>query len=146
VFTVRKVHLHQLAWFGSPILLLLLVLLIGLPWAGRTTPPGLSIELSTNDTVFLTVTNGTNDEFYEIYSAPVLSNAMTWSLSATGALGVTNFATSMTPFWQYFFRARAGNNWDGDGAKNFQDADPTNSNIGILSVTIDTPAHGADLK
>src|SRR5437867_868934 len=98
--------------------------------------PGLTIALSTNDTVLLTVTNAVADETYEIYTTNSVSDNMAWSLSITGAPGVTNFSVSTWPATRMFFKARASNDWDSDGVPNFKDANPNNTNIGVLSVTI----------
>ena len=108
--------------------------------------PGLTIALS-NDTVMLTVTNGATNVFYEIYATNAVSSNLTWSLSATGGLGVTNFSVPMGAATINFFKARAGNDWDGDGILNFQDANPNNYNTNdLLSVTIDSPTNGSTIQ
>jgi hypothetical protein len=108
--------------------------------------PGLTITISTNDTVLLTVTNALVNEAYEIYATNSVSDNMAWSLSITGALGVSNFSVSTWPATRMFFKARASNDWDSDGIPNFKDANPNNTNIGVLSVTIDSPANGSTIQ
>jgi hypothetical protein len=108
--------------------------------------PGLSITLANSNTVLLTVTNGATNVYYEIYSTNAVSDNMAWSLSATGGLGVTNFSVPMGAATINFFKARAGNDWDGDGILNFQDANPNSTNVGVLSVTIDSPTNGSTLN
>jgi hypothetical protein len=110
------------------------------------TAPGLTISVSTNNGVLLVVTNGESTEFYEIYSTNSLAEYTAWSLSITGLVGQTNFYVPMGPATRGFFKARAGNDWDGDGVKNFQDANPNSTNVRVLSVTIDTPANGSTLN
>ena len=138
------------AWPTNFAVLLLLALTGGLALAlihasALATAPGLTIALSTNDGVLLTVTNGESSEFYEIYSTNSIADYTAWSLSITGSVGQTNFYVPMGPATAWFFKARAGNDWDGDGIRNFQDANPNNTNVGVLSVTIDTPANGSTL-
>lgn len=138
-------------WPANLIVSLLIVLAGGVAFilvrsSALATAPGLNISLSTNNGVLLTITNGESTEFYEIYSTNSLAEFTAWSLSITGDVGITNFYVPMGPVTMRFFKARAGNDWDGDGIKNFQDANPNDTNVGVLSVTIDTPANGATIN
>ena len=108
--------------------------------------PGLTISLSSNDTVLLTVTNAVANEAYEIYATNSVSDNMAWSLSITGAIGVSNFSVYTWPATRMFFKARASNDWDSDGIPNFKDANPNNTNVGILTITIDSPANGSTIQ
>jgi hypothetical protein len=40
----------------------------------------------------------------------------------------------------------SANDSDGDGVPNWEDADPNNPNVGILTITIDSPANGEVLQ
>jgi len=124
----------------------LTLLIIGLPKLGETSPPpALLAGPLTNGFLSLTVTNGTNNEFYEIYGAPTVDST-NWSLVATGAVSVTNFAVPTYAALMGFFKARAGNDWDNDNILNFQDANPNDPNVGVLYITIDSPTNGTTLR
>jgi hypothetical protein len=45
-----------------------------------------------------------------------------------------------------FFRAVNGNDFDLDGVPNSQDARPFDPSIGILTVTIESPANGSNVQ
>jgi hypothetical protein len=96
-----------------------------------------------NGYFWVTVTNGVTNEFYEIYSVNNLTNP--WSLVATGSVQVTNFSIWMGPDLQRFFKARAGRDWDNDNVFNWQDGDPNSTNIGVLTITIDSPINGQNI-
>ena len=136
-------------WVYPLTALFLLAGIAGFPRLGQgSTLPKLSVEIDTNNNmVLLTVINGTNNEFYEIYATNSLSDNSVWSLSMTGALGVTNFSVPIGAATRNFFKARAGNDWDGDGIPNFQDVNPNSFNTNdLLSVTIDSPANGSTIQ
>ena len=116
------------------------------PYLAKTSPaPGLSIALTGSNLLTLTITNGLTNEYYEIYSEIQLE-APTWSFYAGGSLGQTSFLASNFPAMLRFFKARATNDWDGDGIANWADADPNSTNIGLLTITIESPANGALLQ
>ena len=95
----------------------------------------------------ITITNGSGTGNYELYWTPVLANPdYPWSLAAIGTTGQTNFMVSMGTYQIGFFEVIAGTDWDGDGVVNWQDANPNDPTIGILTVTIDSPATGSTLQ
>jgi hypothetical protein len=51
----------------------------------------------------------------------------------------------MGPDLQRFFKARAGRDWDNDNVFNWQDGDPNSTNIGVLTITIDSPINGQNI-
>ena len=125
-------------------LLCLAVLMAGLTPRGQTSPaPGLSIVLLSSTNFQLTVTNGVSGESYEIYNTPSLEEDCRWVRFMVGAASQTNFTVSIPEIPEGFYMARAGTDWDNDGVPNTQDADPNNPNIGILTVTIESPANGS---
>jgi hypothetical protein len=89
----------------------------------------------------LTLSGTATNKSYNVLASTVLP-AANWVTLAIGNLGQTNFTV---PFIgsSMFYRAEEGDNWDGDEAKNWQDADPSNPNVGFLRVTIEQPANGA---
>ncbi len=111
---------------------------------GKSDPPGLSIRLGTN-VATLTVTNSAPGIAYEIYSNGTLMVG-NWGLLATGAVSVTNFSVATIPAELNFFKARAGNDDDGDNVPNYQDANPRDTNFGLLNITILFPTNRAVLQ
>lgn len=92
------------------------------------------------------ITNGTNTAYYEVYHTPVLEDpAYPWTLLVVGAQGQTNFTFAPGANPHAFFFVGVGNDWDGDGTPNSQDANPSSTNIGTLAITIDSPTNGASL-
>ena len=108
--------------------------------------PGLLATRSTNHLILITVTNGTSTNVFEVYGRAGLEPEHAWSFITNGAMGQTNFLLPMYPGLIGFYRVGEGDNWDGDAALNWQDADPTNPNIGLLTITIDSPANGSVLQ
>ena len=107
--------------------------------------PGLRLQLLSSNQFQLTVTNGVATNNYEIYRRLAFDPLYPWNLHLMGTNGQTNFTASMGIDTTGFFQARAGNDSDGDGVPNWKDADPYNSGVGVLTINIDTPAHGANL-
>jgi hypothetical protein len=126
-----------------------LVLCAVVPWSKSSPIPGVTITAFSNNTVTITVTNGVTNEFYEIYTRPFLqtNEAYLWSLTVTGSLGVTQFTIFNGARQMRFFKAEAGNDKDGDGILNFQDADPLNSSVSnVLKITIQSPTNGMNIQ
>src|SRR5882724_2914489 len=113
--------------------------------------PALSIALNPTNTVSLTVTNGTNNGIYSIYWTELLAGNLsisngTWAFITSGTTGQTNFLIDYGEFVSGFFRAVNGNDWDGDGILNSQDARPFDPGIGILTVTIESPTNNSTVQ
>lgn len=108
--------------------------------------PGLSIQLLSSNQLQLTVTNGVVTNSYEIYRRPIWDSVYPWTLHLLGTNGQTNFLTAMGVESIGFFQARSGNDTDGDGVPNSQDGDPRDPALGILTITIDSPANGANFQ
>lgn len=109
--------------------------------------PGVGISLTGTNEVTLSITTGITNLSYEVYFQQAVADT-NWTLIASGA-DATNLtaATDQTAagFFKILFLAADANDVDGDGVVNWQDAQPFNPAIGILSVTIDSPLNGADL-
>ncbi|HYG33433.1 MAG TPA: hypothetical protein VEC99_01535 [Clostridia bacterium] len=95
--------------------------------------------------VFLTLVNCDTNIGYDVYYTPAIATNMTWSIVATGRIGQTTFTVPMLG-WQGFYRGAVGGDWDGDTIPNWMDANPTNANMGTLSITIDSPSNGTTLN
>jgi hypothetical protein len=110
-------------------------------------PPVLTIaNLGTNQ-YSITITNGVSTANYELYWTPVLASPIyPFTLAVIGTLGQTNFMVSMGTYQTGFFEVISGTDWDGDGVPNWQDANPSDPSIGILTVVIDSPTNGMVLQ
>jgi hypothetical protein len=115
---------------------------------GQSVPRPFLTIIATNGTQFqISITNAVASTNYEIYRKPVLLNTnFPWTLYSVGSVGQSNFVVDMEAESLGFFRAGIGSDWDLDGIPNSQDANPTDSSIGILSITIDSPTNGASLN
>jgi hypothetical protein len=111
------------------------------------TGPGLSISLTGTNTVSLTVTNALPAGIYEIYFQEFLDGSPftngSWSLVGNGSAGQSNFNLILGNTDTGFFRAVNGNDFDNDGVPNYEDARPFDPTVGILIMTIETPANGS---
>jgi hypothetical protein len=105
----------------------------------------LTPQIQNGTNVLLTLTNNDPSIGYDIYFAPALLTNAVWNIVATGIVGQADFTIPMTSS-QGFFRSAIGGDWDGDGVPNWMDAAPTDSTIGVLSITIDSPINGATLN
>jgi len=112
--------------------------------------PGLSVSLISSNQVRITVTNALAGETYVLYRRDDLNelqgtNDTRWKPVQIGAPGQTVFTNDFGIFLMGFLRTVSGTNWDADAAVNWIDADPLNSSIGALTVTIESPANGATI-
>jgi hypothetical protein len=81
---------------------------------------------------------------YEIYFAPVLS--VPWVLATSGTMGQINFSLPRGMYNIGFYRAAEGSDWDGDGVPNYRDARPSDASIGLMIITIESPANGSTIN
>jgi hypothetical protein len=102
-------------------------------------------EIQQGTNVFLTLVNCDTNISYDIYYTPAIETNMSWSILASGHIGQTTFTVPVLG-WQGFYRGAVGGDWDGDTIPNWMDANPTNANIGTLSITIDSPSNGTTLN
>jgi len=104
--------------------------------------PGIIIGVVSTNQVMVTITNGASYANYELYHRTLIDPAYPWTLWIVGAPAQTNFTVEMNTslaFWE----VGVGSDWDGDGVPNYCDGDPLDPTVGILTVTIDSPAQGA---
>lgn len=109
--------------------------------------PGFTYTWTTNQ-LSLTVTNHTAGALYEVYARPVLGDpAYPWTWIGRGAVNQTNIViTNYVIEPTGFFELAVGSDWDSDGVANDIDAQPNNSGIGALTITIDFPTQGLVLQ
>ncbi|MBI5386382.1 MAG: hypothetical protein HZA90_17060 [Verrucomicrobia bacterium] len=117
------------------------------PEPGETNGLWFLPPLILNTNIVLTLYNADTNKAYEIYYTSVLLNSNTvWSsLAMTGRLGQITFTNPMTEPVR-FYRAAEGSDWDGDTIPNWADADPRSTNLGALTITIESPAHGGNFN
>jgi hypothetical protein len=112
--------------------------------------PGLTISQVNSNQVQITVTNATAGAQYELQRIDDLNDTYDplfyWPTEALGAIGETNFVVDMGIFTVGIFRILGCLDCDGDGIPNYQDGQPGNTNVGVLSITIDSPLNGANIQ
>ena len=108
--------------------------------------PGLTISQISSNQIQIQITNGVGSANYEIYRQWELDTNAQWIPYMLGAQGQTNFSTNMGIFTMGFFRAAEGSDWDGDKIPNWLDAQPSSTNAGALTITIDSPTNYATIQ
>jgi hypothetical protein len=104
-------------------------------------PPVLAITPLGTNTYSIAIANGVPATTYGIYWTPVLGNAdYPWGV-LVGTNGQTNFMLNMGQYDSGFFMGAVNTN----GIPPWELANPDDPGLGILSVTIDSPANGAAL-
>jgi hypothetical protein len=139
----------KLKWWvvGGAGLLLVGVTLWPLAFSNAAAP-GLRATLYSSNQVLITVTNGSPTNYYELLVQYELRDGSggPWDEVIPGNIGVTNFYVTNAPQFMSFFRALACDDCDNDGVLNTQDANPFSTNVGLLTITIQSPANGANLQ
>ena len=125
-----------------------IVFLTALLGEGQGVPqPVLTIESMGSNQFLVTITNGDANTSYDLQWRYSLGDPnSSWESFDTNGPGVTSWIVSASNCPVLFLRAAVGNDSDGDGVPNWQDANPYDPSIGILSVTIDSPLNGAALN
>jgi len=112
--------------------------------------PGLTISQSSSNQVNIAVTNAPLGAQYELQVVNDLNHTLDplfyWPSEPIGAIGQTNFYVDMGVYNTRFFRVLGCVDCDGDGALNYLDGQPGNTNVGILSITIDSPLNGSTVQ
>lgn len=107
-------------------------------------PPVLTISNLGSNQFSITVTNAANPTNYLLEWTPVLADTnYPWLAVATNSPGETNWVLDMGPWHIGFLRVMVGWDADNDSVPSWMDAQPFNSSVGVLSVTIDSPLNGA---
>lgn len=109
--------------------------------------PVLTIAPLGSNQYSISITNGDTNANYELYWTPVLaSQTYPFNLLVVGDQGQTNFNVDAGAWISLWFRASVGTDWDSDGIPNYMDGNPSDSSVGALSVTIDSPVNGSALN
>jgi hypothetical protein len=110
----------------------------------RADPPfGLTIQVTNSTQLRLTITNAVATNAYEIQRRDAFDAFYPWVHETNGGLGQTNFTLEMGIRTMGFFQAVPCLDCDLDGIENWRDANPYDVNVGILTITIDSPANGS---
>lgn len=125
-------------WLGS-----ILGVVGGIALLANAQQPVLRIsDLGTNQFSVL-ITNGISSTNYTLFWTPSLNDSnYPWTVVGVGSVGETNFLIDGGAWSVGFFRVLLGSDADGDGVPAWKDANDDDLNIGILSVTIDSPING----
>ncbi|HEV2318125.1 MAG TPA: hypothetical protein VGV18_00130 [Verrucomicrobiae bacterium] len=110
----------------------------------QSTPPVLTITPLGTNQYSISITNNIGMTTYDLQWTPVLANAnYPWTWAAPGTAGQTNYLVNMngvsdTGFFRTLLDTNAIPLWEA--------ADPNNPALGILTVTIDSPANGSVIQ
>lgn len=93
------------------------------------------------------ITNGVVTN-YTLFWTPLLGDTQNypWQVLGIGNVGETNFNIDGGDWPFGYFRVLVGADQDGDGVPEWQDAQPLNPSVGILTLTIDSPLNGTVLQ
>ena len=106
--------------------------------------PVLSITPLGSNQFSILVTNGVSGTNYTLFWTPALVDE-NWPWQVL-EVGDTNFTVDVGDWPLGFFKVLLGSDPDGDGVTEEYDANSNDPNIGILSVTINSPTNGAVLQ
>src|SRR2546426_5839789 len=130
-------------WEGAVVGCLILLSIFGVilaPFMGWSAAPGLKAGPFTTNSgvtyITVTITNGSSTNTYQIDHRADLNSNIPWIGSVTGILAQTNFSIPLGPELYMFYRAIDCDDCDGDKVPNYKDANPLNSNILTLTITI----------
>lgn len=123
--------------------LLLIVTMLAQRIVLAQTVPTLTITpLGTNE-FSVTITNSIGLADYDLEWTPILADPdYPWSFAAVGVPGGTNFLLDAEGYPSAFFRAVL----DTNAVPLWEQSDPNNPSSPILTVTITSPANGANLN
>jgi hypothetical protein len=107
--------------------------------------PVLSIHSLGTNQFEIGITNGVTNALYELYWRPVLEDANNpWTMLTTNQPGETSFQVDGGDYSMVFFQVAVGTNYN--GIWDYQWANPNDTSLGALSITIDSPTNGAVLQ
>jgi hypothetical protein len=114
--------------------------------AAQSVPvPVISVALTNTNQLSITVTNGVSYANYILYNQHVLGDT-NWTFVTNPVPGVTNFIVNPGPYFEGFYIVTGSTNWNNNGIPNWDYADPMNPGLGVLTVSIVSPAQGAVIQ
>ena len=136
---VRK-HWATLVGFTSVMVVTVIVTLSTLADAPQ---PVLRITSLASNYFDVAITNGISTTNYTLFWTPALNHpGYPWQVWSVGNVGQSNFLVDGGEWSVGFFKVLIGTDSDGDGSPEWQDAQPWNPSVGILTLTIDSPTSG----
>jgi len=148
----KKTQVHQSPEIGSQKHLRRRAVAIAVPliasvgvwiYSSLADSPVLTIAPLGSNQFNIVITNPVTTTNYTLYWTRALANSnYPWQVLGVGDVGQTNFPVDGGEWSSLYFRVLLGIDFDGDGVPEWQDAQPANSNVGILSITIDSPTNG----
>lgn len=107
-------------------------------------PPVLTISNLGSNQFSVVITNAASPTNYLLEWTPILADTnYPWLVVATNEPGATNWVMDMGPWPMGYLRIAVGWDSDGDSIPDWIDAQPYNSSVGALNVTIDSPLNGS---
>jgi hypothetical protein len=126
---------------------ILAVLIITLFAKSQTIPPPvISIGVTNTNQLSITVTNGVAYANYILYNQHVLNDPAGWTFVTNPVPGVTNFVVDPGPYFEGYYIVTGSTNWNNNGIPNWDYADPANPGLGVLTVSIVSPAQGSVIQ
>ena len=108
-----------------------------------TPQPVLKITSLGGNQFSIVITNAVTTTNYTLFWTPALGDPnYLWQVLGVGNIGETNFTVDGGGWNNGYFKVLLGTDSDGDGVPEWQDAQPGNPAVGILSITIDSPTYG----
>jgi hypothetical protein len=123
------------------VILTVATVIVAVKTLAQIPPPVLAITPLGTNTYSIAIANGVPATTYGIYWTPVLGNTDYPWMVLVGTNGQTNFMLNMEQYDSGFFMGAVNTN----GIPPWELANPSDPSLGILSVTIDSPANGAAL-
>lgn len=135
---------RMLAFWHRPFVSLGIIASIaaGIMLLANAQQPVLKISNQGNSQFLIEITNAVNTN-YTLYWTPALADPnYPWVFLTNNAVGESNFLVNAAGWEAGWFQVVIGTDSDGDGWPEWNDAQPGNPAVGILSVTIDSPTNG----
>lgn len=124
-----------------------LILIAALRVLADVPQPVLTIAPLGSNQFNVVITNGVSTTNYTLFWTPALNDQFyPWQVLGVSQVGQTNFPIIGGEWQAGWFRVLVGSDQDGDGSPEWQDAQPLNPAVGILSVIIDSPTNGMVLQ
>ncbi|HYG21467.1 MAG TPA: hypothetical protein VEH04_01710 [Verrucomicrobiae bacterium] len=137
-------HNHIAAGLGAASVACVLLTL-----PAQSNPPGLTIRETAPSEFEIVVTNAVATTNYTLFWTDILADVnYPWIPMWVGEIGQSNFVVPVPDpenYPQSFFKVLEGSDSDGDGVFEQVDADSNDPSVGILTISINAPAHGSIL-
>lgn len=110
------------------------------------TPPVITLQKLSGTQYSITITNAANTNYTLMWTPSLGDTNYPWQVITNGGLGQTNFTVDAGVWPIGFFQILTGDDTDLDSYPTWMDADPLNSAIGALTITISSPTNGASFQ